>query len=174
MLCFRDFLDYAERLFEDVKEKKEGKSKYPYIIGSILNSWMSIESFINNMMQDFSELPEGIFTVHERGFLEEKQVKFVIKGLKAGTFQIENNEEFKRLEDKILFLIAKFGEEENIKGTYLWQRFEKMKKVRNNLSHPKRNKEIILCMEDAKESIDLAKDVITFVSKKVWKVDIKW
>ncbi len=175
MFSFRDFLNYAERLYEDAKEKGNVTSAYPYIIGSILNSWMSIESFINNMMQDFTALPEDMFTIHERGFLEEKQVRFADKGAKAGTFYLGNKEEFRRLEDKILFLIAKFGKSRTIdKGTHIWQRFDKMKYKRNALSHPKKNREIALSLKDAQEAIDVAKGVITLVSKEVWKKPIKW
>lgn len=175
MLSFRDFLKYAERLHEDAQEKGEGKRAYPYIIGSILNSWMSIESFINNMMHDFASLPNDIFTIHERGFLKEHQVRFEDRGAKAGTFYIGKQEEFRRLEDKILFLIAKFGKNKTVnKGAHLWQRFEKMKVMRNTLSHPKRNREIELTLADAKESIDVAKEVISLVSEEVWKKPIKW
>jgi hypothetical protein len=175
MFAFRDFLDYAERLYEDAKGKDKVTSAYPYIIGSILNSWMSIESFINNMMQDFTVLPENMFTIHERGFLEEKQVRFADKGTKAGTFYLGNKEEFRRLEDKILFLIAKFGRSKILnKGTHIWQRFEKMKNNRNALSHPKRNREIDLNLKDAKEAIEVAKSLISLVSREVWKKPVKW
>ena len=175
MFSFRDYLDYAERLYEDAKEKGKVTSAYPYIIGSILNSWMAIESFINNMMQDFTVLPQDVFTIHEKGFLEEKQVRFEDKGANAGTFCLGNKEEFRRLEDKILFLIVKFGKSKTVdKGTHIWQRFEKMKSKRNALSHPKRNREIVLTLKDAQEAIAIAKDVITLVSKEVWKKPIKW
>lgn len=148
---------------------------YPYIIGSILNSWMAIESFINNMMQDFASLPEAMFTIHERGFLEERQVRFAVKGTKAGTFYLENKEEFRRLEDKILFLINKFGKNKKInKGERIWQQFEEVKKKRNAISHPKRNQEIELTIKDAEDAIDVARKVIELVSKEVWKKPVRW
>ena len=127
------------------------------------------------MMQDFTSLPEDMFTIHERGFLEEKQVRFEDKGTRAGTFCLENKEEFKRLEDKIMFLIAKFGKSRVVdKGTHIWQRFKNMKDKRDALSHPKRNREIDLNLEDAKEAIDIAKVIISLVSKEVWGQPIKW
>jgi len=175
MLTFRNFLDYAEKLYDDAKSEDKKGDANPYIIGSILNSWMSIESFINNMMQDFASLPEDMFTIHERGFLEEKQVRFANKGDKAGTFYLENKEEFRRLEDKILFLVAKFGKSRSVdKGAPLWQRFERMKDKRNTLSHPRKNQEIELTLKDAQEVIEVAKSVITLVSREVWKKPIKW
>jgi hypothetical protein len=175
MFSFRDFLDYAERLYNDATEIGGNRNANAYIIGSILNSWMAVESFINNMMHDFASLPKDMFTIHERGFLEEKQVRFANKGENAGTFHIENREEFRRLEDKILFLIAKFGTTKTIKkGATIWQRFEEIKEKRNYLSHPRRTKEIDLSLKDAQEAIDVAKSVITFVSREVWGKSIKW
>jgi hypothetical protein len=175
MFTFREFLEYANRLYEDAKDKGEGPASIPYVIGSILNSWMSIESFINNMMQDYASLPESMFTIHERGFLEEKQVRFISRGHNAGRFCLGNKEEFRRLEDKIFFLIARFGKRRNVnKGSLIWQQFEKMKDKRNMLSHPKRNRKIELTLKDAEEAIDVAKNVISLVSKEVWKKHIKW
>jgi len=175
VFSFRDFLEYAEQLCDDARNKGGKRASVPYIIGSILNSWMSIESFINNMMEDFASLPEKMFTIHERGFLEEKRVRFVNRGNKAGNFCLGNMEEFRRLEDKILFLIAKFGKSGAInKGTYIWQQFEKMKEKRNALTHPKRSREIILTLKDAQEAIETTKKVITLVSKEVWRKPVKW
>jgi hypothetical protein len=175
MFSFRDFLYYAEQLYEDAKNKTDEPAANPYIIGSILNSWMSMESFINNMMQDFTCLPEEIFTIHERGFLEEKQVRFADKGRKAGTFYLENKQEYRRLEDKVLFLLAKFGKSRTVdRGTHIWQRFEKIKDKRNALSHPRRTKIIELTLKDAQEAIEVAKSVISLVSKEVWKKSVTW
>jgi len=175
MLSFREFLDYAEQLYQDALDKGSKRTASPYLIGSILNSWMSIESFINNMLQDFAVLPEDLFTVHERGFLEEKQVKFATEGSKAGTFTIEKRDEFRRIEDKILFLLAKFGKSKTMhKGTHIWQRFQKVKEKRNALSHPKRNKDVKVTTADAKEALEVAKNVIALLSKEVWHKQIKW
>lgn len=175
MFTFRDLLDYSERLHNDAREAGNEIAAYPYIIGSILMAWMSIESFINNMLQDFSSLPEGIFTVHEQGFLEERQVRFISKGAEAGTFQVGGKDDYKRLEDKIQFLLAKCGRKNKLnKGATIWQDFEKIKTVRNALSHPKRTRDIKLTLNDAGEAIEVARDVISFVSRQVWKKQIKW
>lgn len=168
-------MDYAERLYNDAESKGKVESANPYIIGSILTSWMAIESFVNNRMQDLASLPGDMFTVHERGFLEEKHVRFATKGDKAGTFYLEDKEEFRRLEDKILFLIAKSGRSKRIdKGTSLWQRFEKIKNKRNNLTHPRGDREIKLTAKDAQEAIEVAKSVINLVSKEVWGKPVQW
>ena len=54
--------------------------------------------------------------------------------------------EYSRLEDKILFLIAKFGGRggQPVKrGDTLWQEFQKFKDTRDALVHPKQDKEVV-------------------------------
>ena len=130
---------------------------------------MAVESFINNMMKDFASLPEGLFTIHERGFLEEGYVQFESDGQKAGEFILTSRREYKKLEDRILFLIAKFGGSKLDKGSRLWQRFERSKEIKNRLSHPRKTSIPVLCAEDAKTTLDVAKEIIQLVSSNVWK-----
>ena len=173
-LSFRAFHSYAEKLHNQALEAATDAGAMPYLIGSILTSWMSLESFVNNMMQDFTTLPERTFSVHERGFLEEKQVQFIRKGDEAGKFSMGNAPEYKRIEDKILFLVAKFGGGKVDKGGQLWQKFDSVKKKRNALSHYRRDSDIELTSQDSQEAMDLAKELIEFLSKKVWKKPLKW
>jgi hypothetical protein len=174
VISFREFLFYSEKLCQDADGKNDAKGN-PYIIGSILNSWIAIEFFINNMMQDFASLPEDLFTLHEKGILEEREVQFTTEGDNGGTFQLSNRVKFWRLEDKIMFLIARFGKSKAVdKGTTLWQRFERMKEKRNSLTHPRRGKEVTLILEDAQEAIEVSKEIITLVSSEVWRKTPKW
>ncbi len=142
-------------------------------IASVLFSFMAIESFINNMMEDFVSLPVGLFTIHERGFLEERRVQFESFGQQAGEFILTKQQEYRSLEDKILFLIAKFsGSPKLDKGSSLWQKFDRSKNIRDKLSHPRKDSTPILCADDAKTSLDVAKEIIQLVSTKVWKIRV--
>jgi hypothetical protein len=173
-LSFREFLRYAEKLHDQALNEANKDGAMPYLIGSILTSWMSLESFVNNMMHDFTTLPDKMFSIHERAFLEEKQLIFNRTGRAAGTFSIEKTTDFKRIEDKLLFLLAKFGGGQIDKGGPLWQKFEKVKRKRNTLSHYRRDSEIVLTSDDSLEAIELTKELIEFLSKKVWKKTLKW
>ena len=109
MLTFREYLTYAEKhlmLAEDEIEK--GKDATWLLIPSIILAWASIESFVNNILDDFSALPDEIFELHERAFLLEKKLKLVDSGAKIGQFVLEGSE-YRRIEDKIFFLVAKFS-----------------------------------------------------------------
>jgi len=177
-LSFRDFLDFAEAFYSKAEvAQAEGQDRVAtaHIIASILLSWISIESFVNNMLEDFAALPPNIFTVHERGFLTERAVEFSTTGDAAGEFCLANRPDYKRLDDKILFLVAKFGGGTKLdKGGPLWQKFEAVKENRNLLSHPRRRQELHLTFGPARDALEVACAVIDVLAEKVWGKPVHW
>lgn len=173
---FRDYLDYAERyliLAED-EVKRPSDTSWLLIPATIL-AWGSIESFVNDMLDDFSSLPKDLFELHERAFLLEERVSFVDKGDQAGQFVLKGTE-YHRLEDKILFLIARFstGTDLHIRGGTLWQNLQDFKKTRDSLVHPRRGNEIVLSIEKVRDYIKAAKAVIKFLSQHVWNQSVEF
>jgi hypothetical protein len=172
MLSYRDYLNHAEIFCLKARRKTksgEDMEKQGFIIASLLLSWIGIESFINNMMKDFVALPEDMLSINERAFLTEHSVEFAESGAKAGEFCISNNSKFIPLEHKILFLIAKFGKGTKLdRGGTLWQNFQKVKEKRNQITHPRKTKEISVNLEDADGAIEVVKALIEAVSEKVW------
>jgi len=145
MLNYRDYLSYSEKYVGLAEEESIDKSKF--LIPSILLSWIAIESFVNNIMDDFSSLPEDLFELHERSLLLEKKVILADHGGDMGKFKLDQRE-YKRLEEKILFLIAKFGNlNKPYKGEILWQDFEGLRDTRNKILHPRRSTELELTVE---------------------------
>jgi hypothetical protein len=164
----RDSEIFYDQCCEAFREGNDAKGQR-CAIASVLLSFIAVESFINNMMDDFTSLPQDLFTIHERGFLEERSVQFETSGGKAGEFILANRREYRKLEDKILFLIAKFGGGTRLdKGSSLWQKFERSKDLRDKLAHPRKDKTPILSKEDVKTTLDIAKEIIQLVSGKVW------
>ena len=135
-------------------------------------AWIALESFINSMLDDFSSLPPDIFELHERAFLVEKKLQFHNSGSEIGKFSIGQTE-YRRLEDKIFFLIAKFSKNQtNIKRDPIWQDFQKFKETRNSIIHPRRDNEIELNIDSTQKCIETSKNIIKFVSFHVYKKDI--
>lgn len=169
MNSFRDYLEYAEKYLNLVDENDLKLDVNWLLIPATIITWSGIESFVNNMLDDFSNLPTDMFELHERAFLLEEKIRFIDRGNKIGQFDLEGKE-FRRLEDKLLFLIAKFGikKSDNIKGNTLWQKFQKFKEVRDDLVHPRRSKSIYLDIIIVKEFLTTAKEIICFISEKVW------
>src|SRR5688500_10891670 len=56
-----------------------------------------------------------------------------------GKFLLDTRREYRRLEEKIFFLIRKFSksDDHDCKRTSLWHEFEGLKDVRNKIAHPK-------------------------------------
>lgn len=90
MSNYRDYLSYSEKYIQLSEEESIDKLKF--LIPSVLLSWIAIESFINNIMDDFGNLPEDLFELHERGLLLEKKVTFVDHGGDMGKFRLGQTE----------------------------------------------------------------------------------
>jgi len=176
MFTFREYLSYAERYLSDAEQHYRNGGNVDWLLmPATILAWSSIEAFINNMLDDFGALPDGIFDLHERAFLLEKRIRFEDRGEQIGQFLLEGVE-YRRLEDKILFLVAKFGDRRarNLKGETLWQNFQQFKDVRDALVHPRRDKEFELDTVRVRGFIQTAKDVIHLVGENVWNKKIEF
>ncbi len=177
MLNFRDYLHYAEKnlmLAED-EISKSLDANWLLIPATIL-AWSAIESFVNNRLEDLGSLPDDMFELHERAFLLEKRIKLEDTGDKIGQFMLEGTE-YIRLEDKIFFLIAKFGRRSSRKvkkGDTLWQEFQELKDARDALVHPKQDKQVSLNPEKVKNFIETSKEVIQLVSENIWNKKVEF
>ncbi len=170
MFDFREYLDYADKYIKFAeKEFVKSPNIEWLLIPSIVLSWIAVESFINNMFADFSALPEDLFELHERALLLEKKLKFIDHGKNIGKFVLDQTE-YRKLEEKIFFLIAKFSKKKKkkFKGDTLWQEFQKFRTIRNEIMHPRKRIELRLTINDTKKYLQTAKDIIKFVSNHVW------
>lgn len=174
MFNYINYFEFSEKYIQLAEDQFDLKNDIEWLlIPSVLLSWIAMESFINNMLDDFSSLPEDMFELHERAFLLEKKLSFVDRGDNIGRFNLDQPE-YKRLEDKIFFLIAKFSDKKsNFRGDTLWQDFEKFKDIRNNIMHPRKEFVLSIRIEDAKKFINTAQGIIKFVSSKVWGKEVE-
>jgi len=166
---FRNYLNYSEKYLQIIDSQNESMSIDWLLIPASVLSWFAIESFVNNMLDDFSNLPPDLFQLHERSLLLEQKIRFIDHGVDIGEFKLDGSE-FKRLEDKILFLIAKFSKKDrkNIKGERLWQKFQEFKDVRDLIVHPRRSKSVKLDKEKVEGFIETSREIIDLISQKVW------
>jgi len=169
MFDYRTYLDFAESYIQMAEERSQSIQRIEFsLIPSILLSWIAIEFFINNMLDDFGSLPEDMFELHERAFLLEKKLKFVNHGDNLGKFVLDQTE-YRRLEDKIFFLISKFSPtKHSFKGDTLWQNFERFRDLRNKIMHPRKQTDLQISVDEAIEHHRTAKNIIKFVSDHVW------
>lgn len=173
---FRNYLRYAKKhltLAESLVER--GQDADIYLIPAVILAWSAIESFVNNRCSDLNSLPDDMFEIHERAFLSEKRLTFIDSGAKIGTFTLLGNE-YRSLEDKIFFLMAKMGTQRatGLKGGTLWARFNDFKNVRDSLVHPKQGGLSELTPDQVSKHISTSKELIEEISLRIWgkKIDI--
>lgn len=169
MTGFREYLNYSEKYLQLIDSQIDKSNINWLLIPALILAWSAVESFVNNILDDFSNLPPDLFQLHERALLLEQKIKFIDSGDNIGKFKLEGVE-FKRLEDKIFFLIAKFSENDtnNIKGDRLWQKFQDFKDVRDLLVHPRRSRPVNLDKEKVEIFINTSREIIDLISQKVW------
>jgi hypothetical protein len=164
VIGFHDYISFAERHLEMAEvEIDAGKDANLFLIPSVILAWSAIESFVNNILDIFDSLPANLFEAHEKAFLMEKHLKFQESGKNAGQFAIKGNA-FKKLSDKILFLIVKCGSEVKLNDTP-WKDFERLKDIRDALVHPRQTKHKVLDADITRDCINISKRVIVFISE---------
>jgi len=176
MLNFRDYLNFAERYIRDAEYNSTNSTNIEcLLLPSIILAWTAIESFVNNRLFDYGSLPEEKFELHERAFLLEQKIKFIDTGENLGSFILEGKE-YRRLEDKIFFLISKFSskKDKDLKGKSLWQDFQEFKILRDNILHPRTDKEIEININKVKKHIDTSKCIIELISEYLWGKKIEF
>jgi len=176
MIDFRQYITFSEKYLQLAKAENQKNLDTDWLlIPALTFAWSAMELFVNNMLDDFSSLPEDMFQMHERAFLLEKRLRFNNTGTDCGNFTLENTE-YRSLEDKILFLIAKAGKGKKIRESTFWSDFIAFKKKRDSFIHPSRNKEehLTLTIKEVELFISTSKQVIQLVSSEVWKKEIEF
>lgn len=97
---------------------------------SIFLTSSALEAFINYIGETFKENTQ--LTLHERDFLNDIQTEV---NAKDGT--LKKKEKYQSLENKIRFLIAKFGIEFDYLNSPNWSQFKEFKIFRDQLVHPR-------------------------------------
>ena len=172
MYNYRNYIDWAEKLLFLYEEKKTDEKGL--LCSSILLSWIAIESFVNNILDDFASLPDSLFQLHERAFLLEKEITFIDHGNDFGAFEL-SKKQYVRLSDKIFFLIRRFNPDtKSFKGDTLWQSFDELNDVRNKIAHPRKSDYFDVTLDQAKKSVETSKQIIQFISINVWKKSLNF
>lgn len=110
-----------------------------------------------------------MFQIHELAFLQEMEVQFIDRGDRYGEFELKGRR-YRRLEEKILFLLAKSGKNigGNPKGTTLWQNLEKSGQLRDQLVHLKRENDIELSSDVVSQVLETSREIIRILAKAIW------
>lgn len=123
-------LEEAKRFLELANEASEDEGMNANLHASMVLAFCALEAHVNAVSDEMA-LQKGL-TVHEKSILLEREVR-----LDNGQYKLKNDLKMHRLEDRMLFLFARFTKSTLDKEAPWWAKLKESLKVRNEISHPK-------------------------------------
>jgi len=123
-------LEEAKRFLELASEASEDEGVNANLHASMVLAFCALEAHINAVSDEMA-LQKGL-TAHEISILLEREVR-----LDNGQYKLKSDLKMHRLEDRILFLFARFTKSTLAKDAPWWAKLKETLKVRNQISHPK-------------------------------------
>lgn len=161
-IIFDLFCDSAEFLRMAEINEDETDVCQRYCRASILASWAGFEAWINKTCTDFAN-NDNKLALLERALLLERRINF-----EEGEFRISNSIKYESVENKLEFLIARYGKQKLRKNTLHWNRFKESKKIRDSITHPKVQSQTYVEIVETKENLQVLKHYLKFASKQIY------
>jgi len=138
-------LEEAKRFLEIAVEANEDDGMNANLHASMVLAFCALEAHVNAVSDEMA-LQKGL-TPHEKSILLEREV-----GLDNGQYKVKPTLKMHRLEDRILFLFARFTKAPLDKDAPWWGKLKLSLKLRNQISHPKGA--ILLTRQDVEASLE--------------------
>lgn len=123
-------LEEAKRFLERAVEAKFVEARNAYLHAALMIGFCSFEAQVNAIADEMS-VGHGL-TVHDKAVLQEKDVR-----LENGKFSLQKGLKIYRLEDRVMFLYARFSVTKLDKTEPWWMALQGAVNLRNELTHPK-------------------------------------
>lgn len=123
-------LEEAKRFLERAVEAKSAEARNAYLHAALMIGFCAFEAQVNAIADEMS-VGHGL-TVHDKAVLQEKDVR-----LENGKFSLQKGLKIYRLEDRVMFLYARFSVTKLDKTEGWWAALQGAVNLRNELTHPK-------------------------------------
>lgn len=127
---FEEYLQDAYLFATEARTKQDSREAQRLYRAAVFHAAGALEAFVNYIGNTLATADR--FALHEIALLTDQ--KF---GLAHGAFSILSQQEFHRLEDKLIFLMKKFGSEFDRSSNPNWAKFIEFKRLRDSLTHPR-------------------------------------
>ena len=152
-------LEEAKRFLEIASEASEEEGVNANLHASMVLAFCALEAHINAVSDEMA-FQKGL-TAHEKSILMEREVR-----LENGQYKLKNDLKMYRLEDRILFLFARFTKSTLDKNVLWWAKLKASLKVRNRISHPK--DVTILTNQDVADGIQAIVDCLDALYQAIY------
>lgn len=134
---FEDYLEdtfyFARRGFESEDDRDQVRE----FRAAVFTAASALEAFLNYVADGF-EAGDGI-EPYELALLQDRRF-----ALEQGEFRVLNQTEFRRIEDKLRFLLKRFVPDFNVLTNPIWSHFASFKSLRDDITHPRDTKDLSL------------------------------
>lgn len=138
-------LEEAKRYLELGKEAGEPVARNAHLHASLMLSFCALEAHVNAVADEMAI--RSHLSAHDLGILKEREVR-----LKDGAFNLTNDLKMFRLEDRILYLHARFATKPFNKTVAWWSHLKTSLIIRNRLTHPK--DEVLIKVNEVEASLN--------------------
>ncbi|MEW6715029.1 MAG: hypothetical protein AB1306_08080 [Nitrospirota bacterium] len=142
----------------------QGVDREALIVSVILNSWCSLEGYIN-YITSIAKYAKKLYP-HEKAFLSEMKLRINDNGVFA------EGREYYPTATKMLFILNRFSSESptKFKQTKLWNNIKISEDIRNKLTHPKEDLNFNLLNKSKAEFVNnTVREAIKYLNKKTLK-----
>lgn len=137
---FEDYLEDSYYFAEQAKKLTGEREKKRYYRASVFYAVSAIEAFVNYIGDTFAKAE--VFQPYEIAFLTDSRF-----AMSNGRFEILEQTEYHRLEDKLKFLICKFIPDFDFILNPAWSRLVEFKKFRDAIIHPRQDEDEVEVIE---------------------------
>ena len=161
---FEDYLEDSNYFAIEASEAPNVREAKRYYRVAVFCTMSAVEAFTNYIGDTLAQ--GETIEPYEIAFLTDK--KFDVSG---GTFQIIEQTEYHRLEDKLKFLICRFVPDFDFVSTPCWSRLLEFKKFRDNIMHPRQDEDEIDITEYKKKietGLSSAIEIMNYLCKGIF------
>lgn len=132
---FETYLEDAFHFLSIGLSHETSKEQERYLRVAVFAAASALESFLNYLADGFET--NQALQPYELALLLDR--KFALEN---GKFEISKQTEFRRLEDKLRFLLARYCPKFSLAATPAWSAFDAFKRLRDDITHPREEKDI--------------------------------
>ena len=162
---FEEYLEDSNYFAKEASKAGSEREAKRYYRVAVFCTMSAVEAFINYIGDTLAQ--GETFQPYEIAYLTDK--KFDVSG---GTFQILEQIEYHRLEDKLKFLICKFVPDFDFFSTPCWSRLLEFKKFRDTITHPRQDEDEIDITEYKKKietGLSSAIEIMNYLCKGIFR-----
>jgi hypothetical protein len=154
-------LEEAKSFLEKARSVTNVTSRQAYLHAALNLVFCSLEAHLNSIADDFLTLSD--LSPHERSILSERKVE-----IEDGEFRLTNQLQIFRLEDRLLFLCARFSKAGPLdRAAPYWAQFKQALLLRNGLTHPK--EPVVITEESVERALSAVLEVLDVAYRGLYK-----